>query len=1146
MKIYDRFRAKLWTFNTVQILRIMRLTIIIITACFLQISAASKAQMISLHEKNASLEMIINKIIDQTNYSFIGDTKLIRQAKPIDIDVQNSPIEKVLSLCFTNQSLDYSITEKTVVIRKKEKLSIVDIKITGVVKDSLGISLPGVSVVVKGTGKGPNIGAVTDTEGKYVLHIPEGAKTLIFSSVGMKPMEVEIKGRTVINVTLQSVDAKLDDVVIVAFGKQKKTEVVGAVTSIKPADLKIPSSNLTTALAGKLAGVIAYQRSGEPGADNADFFIRGVTTFGYKVSPLILVDGIESTSTDLARLQVDDIASFSIMKDATSTALYGAKGANGVILITTKEGKEGKVNLSFRAENSLSQSTKNVEFADPITYMELANEANLTRNPLGGYLYQQTKIDNTIRGTDPVAYPTTDWQKMLLKDYTMNQRYNLNVSGGGKVARYFVAGALSQDNGIMKVDPMNNFNSNANLKTYSLRSNININLTKTTELITRLSGVFDDYRGPINSGTAIYNEIVNANPVLFPAKYAPTEDTKFVKHIMFGNYGDGEFINPYASLQKGYKDYSQSTMSAQLQLSQDFSFITEGLTARAMVNTQRYAYFDVSRFYNPYFYALSNYDRVNKTYTLRGLNELTKTTSGIPAGTEYLGYAEGPKNVSTTFYSEAAVNYKRSFNQVHSISAMLIGIAKSSLTGGAGDLQSSLPFRNLGLSGRFTYVYNDRYATEFNFGYNGSERFSTSHRFGFFPSAGVAYTVSNEEFWKPIKDVMPTLKLRATYGLVGNDQIGSPKDRFFYLSNVDMNSGKNGGVFGTLTDNSLLGVDVTRYANDDITWETAKKFNFGIEANLFNKLGIQVDLYKERRTNILMTRASIPSTMGLSADVRANVGQASSHGLDVAFDYSQNIGSEIWIKGMANFTYATSKFEVFEEPQYAEKNMSHVGYSLSQTWGLIGERLFIDDKDVASSPKQNFGPYGPGDVKYRDVNHDGQITSLDQVPIGFPTSPEIVYGFGFSAGYKRFDLSCFFQGLGRESFWIDGVKTSPFVDGQGALLKAYADNHWSEENRNIYALWPRLSTTVNLNNTQTSTWLMQNGAFLRLKSVEVGYTLPNSFTQKAHLSNVRFYLNGTNLFLWSKFKLWDVEMGGNGLGYPVQRVMNLGVLVSIN
>ncbi|MEJ2903465.1 TonB-dependent receptor [Pedobacter panaciterrae] len=1146
MKIYDLFRAKLWAFSTMQLFRIMRLTVIIITACFLQISAASKAQVISLNEKNASLETIINKIIDQTNYSFIGDTKLIRLAKPIDINVQNVSIEKVLSLCFTNQPMDYSITDKTVVIRKKEKQSIVDIKITGVVTDSTGTTLPGVSVVVKGTAKGAGIGAVTNTDGKYVLNVPDGAKVLIFSSVGMKSQEVEINGRTIINVTLKSADAQLDDVVVVAFGKQKKTEVVGSMTTIKPADLKIPSSNLTAALAGKLAGVIAYQRSGEPGADNADFFVRGVTTFGYKVSPLILVDGIESTSTDLARLQVDDIASFSIMKDATSTALYGARGANGVILITTKEGKEGKVNLSFRAENSLSQSTRDVEFADPVTYMTLANEANLTRNPLGGYLYQQSKIDNTIRGTDPVAYPTTDWQKMLLKDYTMNQRYNLNVNGGGKVARYFVAGALSQDHGIMKVDPMNNFNSNANLKTYSLRSNVNINLTKTTELITRISGVFDDYRGPINSGTAIYNEIVNANPVLFPARYAPTEDTRFVRHIMFGNYGDGQFNNPYASLQKGYKDYSQSTMSAQLQLSQDFSFITEGLSARAMVNTQRYAFFDVSRFYNPYYYSLSNYDRVNKTYSLRGLNELQSTISGVPAGTEYLGYDEGEKKVSTSFYSEAALNYKRTFNQVHSLSGMLIGIAKSSLTGGAGDLQSSLPFRNMGLSGRFTYVYNDRYATEFNFGYNGSERFHSSHRFGFFPSAGVAYTVSNEDFWKPLKEVMPTLKLRATYGLVGNDQIGSPEDRFFYLSNVNMNSTSNGAVFGTLTDNFLSGVDITRYANNDITWETAKKFNFGIESNLFNKLGIQVDIYKERRTNILMDRTSIPSTMGLSANVRANVGEASSHGVDVSMDYSQNIGSDIWIKGMANFTYATSKFEVYEEPEYAEKNKSHVGYSLSQNWGYIAERLFVDDNDVAYSPKQNFGIYGAGDIKYRDVNHDGQITSLDQVPIGFPTSPEIVYGFGLSAGYKRFDLSCFFQGLGRESFWIDGIKTSPFVNNQGALLKAYADNHWSEENRNIYALWPRLSTTVNVNNTQTSTWLMQNGAFLRLKSLELGYTLPNRITQKAHMSNVRFYLNGTNLFLWSNFKLWDVEMGGNGLGYPVQRVMNLGVLISIN
>lgn len=1023
------------------------------------------------------------------------------------------------------------------------KLLAKDRIITGTVRDSLGNVIQGVSVSCKEV---PGRSAMTDKDGRFSLALPKEAATLVFVYVGMKREEKSIGDQSIVDIVLFPESKNIDEVLVVAFGKQKKTELVGAVTSIKPSELKIPSSNLTTALAGRLAGVIAYQRSGEPGADNADFFVRGVTTFGYKVSPLILIDNVEATSTDLARLQVDDIASFSIMKDATSTALYGARGANGVILITTKEGKEGKVNLSFRAENSMSQATRNIELADPITYMKLANEASYARNPLGGYIYQKSKIDNTERGTDPIAYPMTNWQDMLLKDYTMNQRYNLNVSGGGKVARYYVAGALAQDHGIMKVDPMNNFNSNANLKTYSLRTNVNINLTPTTEMIARLSGTFDDYRGPIDGGTDIFKKIIRSNPVLFPARYEPTEDTKYVKHIMFGNYGDAEYNNPYADLQKGYKDYSRSNMSAQIQLSQDFSFLLKGLSARGMFNTQRYSYFDVKRLYNPYFYTLMNYDRATKSYTLRGINELGNTLKGVPAGTEYLNYQNGEKEVSTNFYSELSVNYKQVFNKVHSVSGMLIGLAKSSQVGGATDLQSSLPFRNLGLSGRFTYVYDERYAAEFNFGYNGSERFHTSHRFGFFPSAGLAYTVSNEKFWSPLKNILPLFKLRATYGLVGNDQIGSPTDRFFYLSNVDMNNGNNGAIFGTLNGYSLSGVDVKRYANQDITWETSQKTNFGLEAKLFGKLGIQADLFSEHRTNILMDRTSIPTTMGLSAGVRANVGEASAKGLDASFDYSQNFGTDLWIKGMANFTYATSKFKVYEEPQYQERNKLHVGYSLSQTWGYIAERLFIDEMDVANSPKQNFGPYGAGDIKYRDVNKDGQITSLDEVPIGFPTSPEIVYGFGISAGYKHFDISCFFQGLTRESFWIDPAATSPFVDNQTALLQAYANNHWSEENRDIYALWPKLSTNVNVNNTQKSTWFMRDGAFLRLKSVELGYTLPNSFTQKAHLSNVRFYLNGSNLFLWSKFKEWDVEMGGNGLGYPVQRVINLGVNLSIN
>ncbi|MCF3108209.1 TonB-dependent receptor [Niabella sp. CC-SYL272] len=1013
------------------------------------------------------------------------------------------------------------------------------------------LPLQGATIELKGT----ESRAVSGADGTFVLELPARGGTLVVSFVGYKTIESSVSKAGALKIALEPSEASTDnEVVVVAHGTQRKKEIVGSVTSINPAELKIPASNLTNALAGKLAGIIAFQRSGEPGADNADFFIRGVSTFGesYRSSPLILIDNIQVTTTDLARLQVDDIASFSILKDATAAALYGSKGANGVILITTKQGKESKVNVSLRVENSRSQSTRNVELADPITYMELANEAVLTRNPLGGLLYPKNKIENTQKGIDPVVYPVTDWQKMLLKNAANNQRFNLNLSGGGKVARYYVSGGLNIDNGILKVDQRTNFNSNSKLMSYSLRSNVNISLTQTTEMVVRLSGAFDDYKGPLAGGADIFGQIMRSNPVMFPAYYEPTEETKYVKHIMFGNAGNAQYNNPYAMLQKGYKSSNRFALNAQIGVNQKLDFITNGLSARGLLNLQRNGEFSLTRAYNPFFYIATNYDYNTRHYDLLPLN--METGSAAAVGTEYLNYIEGPKTLSADFYSELALDYRREFNNVHSLSGTLVGIAKNSSSGNPGSLQASLPFRNLGLSGRVSYVYDSRYAAEFNFGYNGSERFARIHRFGFFPSAGAAYTVSNEKFWEGIKNVVSKLKLRATYGFVGNDNIGDATDRFFYLSEVNMNDAGRAMRFGTLKDFVLPGISIGRYANDQITWEKAAKTNFGLETSFFGKLNLDVDMYQERRTNILMTRASVPSSMGLSAATRANVGKARSHGVEVAMDYQQQITSKWWAKAMANFTYASSAYDVYEEPQYKEQNMLHPGRSLSQQWGYLAERLFVDDLDAQNAPKQSFGPYGGGDIKYRDVNGDGKITTLDQVPIGFPITPEIVYGFGVSTGVGRFDFSVFFQGLARESFWIsvadydnagNYIGTAPFIQEQRQLLKVWADNHWSEDNRNIYALWPRLSTDLNANNTQKSTWFMRNGALLRIKSAELGYTLSSKLMNRLHFSNARFYVNGLNLHTFSKFNLWDVEMGGNGLGYPIQLVLNAGINLTL-
>ncbi len=1128
-----------------KLLLIMRLTLAFTFFFVLNLSATTFSQgtKLDINVKQVTLKELFEQIKAQSRYRFVYNNDQVKDDQRINVSVKNASVQQVLEESLRNLNLDYTIDDKQIIIFPanpvKQPAKVVK-KIKGIVTDEKGQPIPGVSVFVEGTTNG----VITDNDGSYSIEAnPE--HILVFSFIGYISQAVKVGEKKIINIELAEKNQQMEDVTVVAFAKQKKESVLASISTVNTSELKVPSSNLTTALAGRISGLISYQRSGEPGQDDASFFVRGVTSFAYASSPLILIDGVEMSSSDLARLQPDDIASFSIMKDAAATALYGARGANGVIMVTTKEGREGKAQISFRYETSFSMPTREVDLADPITYMKLNNEAVLTRDPMTPVPYSMEKIENTERGTNPLVYPATDWYNILFKNYTVNHRANFNVSGGGKVARYYIAGTYNQDYGILNVDKQNNFNNNIDLKRYLLRSNVNINITPTTQAVVRLHGTFDDYTGPIDGGSDLYKKVMRTDPVLFPPYFPKTEETSYVKHILFGNYDQGQYINPYADMVKGYKDYTKSMILAQFEVKQALDFITKGLNIRGLFSTNRYSYFDVSRYYNPFYYSTTGYDKYTNTYQLYSLNPTT--------GTDYLTYKEGDKNITATTYSEVAINYDRTFNK-HGVSGLLVSTMRNYLKANAGSLSLSLPARNMGVSGRFTYSYDSRYFSEFNFGYNGSERFAEKERFGFFPSVGIAWFASNEHFWNDnLKRVISKLKFKGTYGLVGNDAIGDAEDRFFYLSEVNMNATTKAFTYGQDFSYTVNGVSISRYANDKITWETAAKLNLGTEIGLFNKLEIMADVYREHRENILMSRASIPTTMGLQATPQANIGEAIGKGIDLSVDYNQVFKNGLWVTGRINFTYATAKYEVYEDVDNSETPwLSRVGKPVSQQWGYIAERLFVDEYEVNNSPVQTFGEYMGGDIKYRDINNDGVISSLDQVPIGYPTEPEIIYGFGFSTGYKGFDFSCFFQGLARESFWIDAKATSPFIDTDGssgiisknALLQVYADNYWSESNRNIYALWPRLADRIIANNTQLNTWFMRDGSFLRLKSVEFGYTIPETLTHKIKVKNLRFYASGTNLLTFSKFKLWDPEMSGNGLGYPIQRVFNLGVQLS--
>ena len=454
----------------------------------------------------------------------------------------------------------------------------------------------------------------------------------------------------------------------------------------------------------------------------------------------------------------------------------------------------------------------------------------------------------------------------------------------------------------------------------------------------------------------------------------------------------------------------------------------------------------------------------------------------------------------------------------------------------------------MGLSGRATYGYDDRYFGELNFGFNGSEKFAEDYRFGFFPSAGLGWILSNENFFSKRLPFISLFKLKYTYGLVGNDNIASRDDRFFYLSDVNLNEGGRGYSWGYDYGNNSNGYNINRYSNPNVTWEVAEKTNYGIELELFGELMIQLDYFTENRNKIYESRPVFPDTAGLTTVVSSNTGKVKSNGFDIALDYNKSFSNDFFITGRGTLTYATNEVVVRNEPQYEYEYLSAVGYHTNQQRGYIAERLFIDQADIDSSPEQFNGlsgsqnTYMPGDIKYKDVNEDGRINELDRVPIGNPDVPEIIYGFGASMNYKNFDFSFFFQGAAKSSFFIKPDKIAPFINERNAL-RIVTNNNWTENNPDPYAFWPRLSTEIIENNNHDSTWWQKKGDFIRLKNIEFGYTLPRTIFSSNSV-NTRMYLTGLNLLSFSDFNLWDIEMAGNGLGYPPQRVFNIGLQIN--
>lgn len=995
----------------------------------------------------------------------------------------------------------------------------------------------GATAMIKDT----SIGVTTNIDGEFVLDCKPG-DIVVINYLGYQTKELKITNLKLYTVELDEATEMLGEVVVTAFGVgQKKESMVGAVTQIKPDELKVPSASLSSSFAGRLAGVIAVQRSGEPGADGASFWIRGKSTFSGATGALIILDGVEISSTELNSLDAEAIESFSILKDATATALYGTRGANGVMIITTKSGKDyDKPVINFRMEGALTSLTKVPEMADGVTYMEAYNEA-ASRPTSPATPYSEEKIANTRAGLNPYLYPNVDWYDEMFKKNAFAQRANFNIRGGNKKMDYFMSVGIKHSDGNLKSLSKKygfSYDNNINVTNYDFINNLNVQATPTTKLSLGLNASVKDWKGP-NAGTAtLFASTMEHNPVdypvVFPAGYGyDTED------IMWGDksggpFGTGGYLNPVADYVTGYKTNHTSIITVNFKLQQDLSMFLKGLTFNGIFSYKNNSSSTATRVSDYNAFEIASKDDATGEYTLR--------RTGKERGTAI--NTKGSHSGNRKLYLQATLDYKQIFNKVHDVNVMFLFNRQQYNNNNVTDLFSSLPERKQGIAGRVSYAYDGRYMAEANFGYNGSENFASGNRYGFFPSIAVGYNISNEKFWDNIRPVISNLKLRGSWGLVGNDNTGA--GRFTYLEDISL-GGSPGYTTGTGGNRvTYKGPTWKRFYNPNLGWEIGEKINVGLDLQLYNSLNFTAEVFKEIRRDIFLSRSStIPQFLGLGGTtVYANLGKMKNEGVDMSLDYNKQINKDLFVSFKGTFTYAHNTILERDEPPFQEyPNLSSVGHSMGQYLLYIANGLFPDDETIRNNPDQKGLGYSPqpGDIWYHNLpnyrgEYDNVIDGNDRCYVGNPQDPEIVYGFGPSIKYKRWDFSFFFQGAAKTSILISGIH--PFGEARiRGLFKYIADDHWSVENPNVNAKYPRLTIENNGNNTQASTYWLRNGSFLKLKNAEIGYTF----------KGWRFYLSGQNLLTFSPFDYWDPEMGsGSGMKYPTQRVINFGVQVTFN
>lgn len=1105
--------------------------------CFLVAALQAKspvygqAKTFTVSLKNVTLKEVISYVEKNSQYVFFFKPEVINQSTQISVSLKNATVKQLLDKVSEQANIVYEMKERQIVLKEKKvsEQSVSQKKrlLQGLVKDEQGNPIIGASIQLKNTGTG----VITDLDGLFQIQVTDKNSVIVISYIGYVTQEISVGDRSLITVQLKEDTKSLEEVVVTAFGAtQKKETMVGSIQQVRPAELKVPSSSLSTSFAGRMAGVIAIQRSGQPGADGADFWIRGKSTFGDATGVLIVLDGVEISSSDLNALDPEVIESFSILKDATATAMYGTRGANGVMIVTTKSGQDLlKPIINFRLETSMSQLTSVPEMVGGVDYMKLYNEALTTRGITTG-LYDDTKIRATEQGLNPLVYPNVDWYNEMFNKNAFAQRFNFNIRGGKKAVTYFMSASVKHDAGNLKSLSKDYFsyNNNINVMRYDFVNNLSIKATNTTKISLGLNVSLRDWKGPSAGVDGIFSMSREASPVDFPIVY-PARNDKEIYTLwggMSGGIYNNGYRNPVAEYVVGYKKQFASTVNANIRLDQDLKMVTKELKLHVLASFKNWSKTETTRKAGYNQFEIDQYNEATGEYTLSRVGNEQKTA----LNTE--GAATGDRRI----FIQAYLDYKRKFG-VHDVNAMLLYNQDQLDNNKPDNLLSSLPRRKQGIAARLSYAYDDRYLAEVNFGYNGSENFAKNNRFGFFPSIALGYNISQEKFWEPISNVISHFKLRGSYGLVGNDGIN---ERYAYLEDIVLSSDKWKYTTGVNQNVNLQGPVWNRYYNPNLTWEVGKKLNVGFDMQLFHQVNLNFDVFKEIRSKIYMQKVNtLPDFIGTGeTKIYENSGKMKNVGFDIALDYNKQITKDFFLSFKGTLTYAHNTILERDEPPFQlYPNLSSVGYSRGQHLVYVADGLFRDQADVDSHAEQTLGYIPqPGDIKYVDQpdangNCDGIINTNDRVYMGYPEDPEIVYGFGPSMKYKNWDFSFFFQGAARTSILMSGFH--PFgKNATRGVMKFIADDYWSESNPNPNAAYPRLTRDTNANNTVNSSYWLRNGAFLKLKNAEIGYTF----------KMFRAYLNGSNLLTFSPFKHWDPEMGGgSGMKYPTQRVFNIGI-----